>query len=89
MRVLHHYWALSEGVTLISTVPEPFIVSCELIRPRSFCGTQMWPVPGVSEHSIILNMMFQSLFMIQGQLLNFFFDTMATDTIFINSDSEQ
>lgn len=70
MTVLCHYWAL-EGVTLISTVPEPFTVSCVLIRPRSFYGTWMWPVPGVSEHSIILKMMFQSLFMIQGQTLEF------------------
>lgn len=35
MTVLWHYWALSEGVSLISTVPEPFTVSCALIRPQS------------------------------------------------------
>lgn len=39
MTVLCHYWALSEGVSLISTVPEPFTVSCALIRPQSFYGT--------------------------------------------------
>lgn len=71
MTVLCHYWALSEGVSFISTAPEPFTVSCALIRPQSFYGTQMWPVPGVSEHSIILKMMFQPFFIIQGQTLEF------------------
>lgn len=70
MTVLCHYWALSEGVTLISSVPEPFAVSCALIRPWSFHGTQIWLVPGVPEHSI-LKMMFQSPFMIQGQTPEF------------------
>lgn len=71
MTVLCHYWALAEGVTSISAVPEPFTVSCALIRPQSFHGTQIWPVPGVSEHSITLKMIFQSLFMNQGQTLEF------------------